>query len=55
MVSQPGQIVMGESTRAAIAAIFPTEQLGSFQLKGLQEKVPAFRLRAEDLPSGGAA
>ncbi len=48
-VAKPGTIVLGESTQAAIAGLFPTEPLGSVQLKGLSRKINIFRLAAEEI------
>ncbi len=45
-VAKPGTIVLGETTQAAIAHIFPTESLGSVQLKGLSRKIEIFQLAA---------
>ena len=36
-VAEPGTVVLGETTQAAVAEQFPTEPLGSVQLKGLSE------------------
>jgi adenylate cyclase len=48
-VAKPGTIVLGESTQAAIAGLFPTEPLGSVQLKGLSRKINIFRLAVEEI------
>jgi len=42
--SQPGQIVMGEATHAAIAHLFATEHVGDFQLPGLSRPIAVFRV-----------
>ncbi len=52
-VAKPGTIVLGESTQAAIADLFPTEPLGSVQLKGLSRKINIFRLAAEEIEAKG--
>ena len=41
--------VLGQTTQAAIADRFPTEPLGSVQLKGLSRKINIFRLAAEEI------
>ncbi len=43
-VAKPGTIVLGETTQAAIAHIFPTVSLGSVQLKGLSRKIEIFQV-----------
>jgi adenylate cyclase len=48
-VAKAGQIVMGEPTHTQVEHLFPTEVLGNFQLKGLQGKVPVFRLLSEEI------
>jgi len=48
-VAKPGTIVLGEATQAATAGLFPTEPLGSVQLKGLSRKINIFRLAAEEI------
>ena len=53
-VAKPGTIVMGETTQAAVADIFPTEPLGSVQLKGLSRKINIFRLATEEIEGGEA-
>ena len=52
-VAQPGQIVLGAATQGAIAHLFPTEHLGNVQLRGLQGKLPVFRLMTEEITSVG--
>jgi len=51
-VATPGSIVLGENTQAAVADLFPTEPLGSVQLKGLSRKINIFRVVTEDVESG---
>lgn len=53
-VAEPGTIVLGETTQAAIADLFPTEPLGSVQLKGLSRKINIFRVAAEKIEGAGA-
>jgi len=48
-VAKPGTIVLGESTQAAVADLFPTEPLGSVQLKGLSRKINIFSVAAEKI------
>ncbi len=48
MVAQPGQIVLGDATQRAVAHLFPTEHLGNVQLRGLQGKLPVFRVLGND-------
>jgi adenylate cyclase len=48
-VATPGSIVLGENTQAAVRDIFPTESLGSVQLKGLTRKINIFRVITEDV------
>jgi adenylate cyclase len=52
-VATPGSIVLGENTQAAIRDIFPTESLGSVQLKGLTRKINIFRVITEDAKLDG--
>jgi adenylate cyclase len=43
----PGEIVIGGSTLAELASLdgeFRTQSLGDFQLKGLVQKVPVYRV-----------
>jgi len=48
-VAQPGQIVIGETTQAAVAHLFPTEHLGNIQLKGLSRKIAVYRVALEEI------
>ena len=48
-VAKPGQIVIGETTQAAIAHAFETEHLGDMPLKGLSRKIAVYRV----VPEGG--
>ena len=52
-VAQPGQIVLGAATQRAVAHLFPTEHLGNVQLRGLQGKLPVFRLMTEEITGVG--
>lgn len=51
-VATPGSIVLGENTYAAVSEIFPTESLGSVQLKGLTRNINIYRVVTEDVESG---
>jgi adenylate cyclase len=51
--SEPGQIVIGETTHAEIAHLFPTEHVGNVQLKGLSRKIAVYRVVLDE-PAGGA-
>jgi adenylate cyclase len=53
LVAQPGQIVIGALTQEAIAHVYPTEHLGNISLRGLQGKLPAFRLLTEEISGLG--
>ncbi len=48
-VTKPGSIVLGETTQAAVADLFPTEALGAVQLKGLSRDIKIFRVALEEL------
>lgn len=48
-VARPGQIIIGETTQAAVAHLFPTEHLGNIQLKGLSRKIAVYRVAIEEL------
>lgn len=43
-VAEPGEITVGGETHRLLAGAYPTEPLGEFQLKGLQQRVHAFRV-----------
>jgi class 3 adenylate cyclase len=43
-VAQPGDIVIGPETRRLLAGAIPSEPMGEFALKGLDEKVACFRV-----------
>jgi adenylate cyclase len=49
IVAQPGQIVLGDATQRAVAHLFPTEHLGNIQLRGLQGKLPVFRVLTSEI------
>jgi adenylate cyclase len=52
--AEPGQIVIGDTTHAQVASLFPTEHLGNVQLKGLTQKIAVYRvLRDEAVDSDG--
>jgi len=48
-VAKPGVIVLGETTQASVAHLFPTEHLGNVQLKGLTRKIAAYRVKLEEI------
>ncbi len=52
-VAQPGQVVIGETTQAAVAHLFPTEHLGNVQLKGLSRKIAVYRVAIEEISWAG--
>jgi len=43
-VARPGDVVIGEETHRLLGDAFEAEAMGQFQLKGLQQKVRAFRV-----------
>jgi adenylate cyclase len=43
-VAPPDEIVIGPETHRLLEGAFPTEPLGEFQLKGLQQRIPAYRV-----------
>jgi adenylate cyclase len=46
--AEPGQIVIGETTHAAVAGLFETEHLGDVQMKGLSQPVAVYRVIADE-------
>lgn len=46
-VAEPGDIVIGPETRRQLGDAIPTESLGERELKGLQRRIEAFRVRPE--------
>ncbi len=52
-VAKPGQIVIGETTHAGVAHLFPTEHLGNVQLKGLSRKIAVYRVAMEEISRPG--
>ena len=54
-VAKPGSIVLGETTQAAVAELFPTESLGAVQLKGLSREINIFRVALEKFSDSGPA
>jgi class 3 adenylate cyclase/predicted ATPase len=46
-LADPGQVVIGRRTRRLISGLFELEDLGTQQLKGFAEPVPAWRVRGE--------
>jgi len=56
LVAKPNQIVIGPATFKAIEGMFPTEHLGTVPLRGLQGKLPVYRIAVEQLSGlGGEA
>jgi len=51
-VARPGDVVLGPETHRLLAGAFATEPLGDFQLKGLERKIVAHRVRPEVLVPG---
>jgi adenylate cyclase len=43
-VAEPGGVTIGGETERLLAGAYPTEALGEFQLKGLEQRVRAFRV-----------
>ena len=43
-VARPGDVVLGPETWRLLGGAIPTEPLGEFQLKGLQQKIQAYRV-----------
>ncbi len=44
LVAKPGQVVVGPETQRLVAGAIATEPLGELQLKGLQQKILAYRV-----------
>jgi adenylate cyclase len=44
LVAQPGDVVLGPETWRLLAGAVPAEPLGEFQLKGLQQKIQAYKV-----------
>jgi adenylate cyclase len=40
----PGEVVIGPETLRLLAGAYPTEPFGDLQLKGLQQRIPAYRV-----------
>ncbi|HEX4498952.1 MAG TPA: adenylate/guanylate cyclase domain-containing protein [Thermoanaerobaculia bacterium] len=40
----PGEVVIGPETHRLLAGAWPTEPFGDLQLKGLQQRIPAYRV-----------
>ncbi len=49
-VARPGDVVIGEETHRLLDGRFEAEVLGQIQLKGLQKKVKAFRMKETAAP-----
>jgi len=43
----PGEIVIGPETNRLLGGAVPTEPMGELQLRGLQQKIPAYRVVRE--------
>jgi adenylate cyclase len=43
-VAEPGEVTIGGETARLLAGAYPTEAMGEFQLKGLEQRVQAFRV-----------
>jgi len=43
-VAEPDDVVLGPATHLLLDGAIPTEPLGEFQLKGLRQKIQAFRV-----------
>jgi Adenylate cyclase, family 3 (some proteins contain HAMP domain) len=52
-VAKPGQVVISQNTMDRIMGSFETESLGEFALKGLQQKMPVFAVKATVGVEGG--
>jgi adenylate cyclase len=46
-VAPPGEVVIGSETHRLLGGAMPTEALGELQLKGLQQRIPAYRVVRE--------
>jgi class 3 adenylate cyclase/tetratricopeptide (TPR) repeat protein len=46
-VAEPGQVVIADNTRRLAGHAFEFEDLGAHELKGFQDRVPAFRVASE--------
>jgi adenylate cyclase len=44
-IARPGDVVLGPETHRLLAGMVPTESLGELQLKGLQQRIVAYRVR----------
>ncbi len=53
-VAKPGSVVVGKLTREAVGDTFDCEELGSFSLKGKENKVEAFKVRGLGSGSGSS-
>ncbi|MEE8218431.1 MAG: adenylate/guanylate cyclase domain-containing protein [Vicinamibacteria bacterium] len=53
-VAKPGSVVVGKQTREAVGDTFECEELGSFSLKGKENKVEAFKVRGLGSGSGSS-
>ena len=53
-VAKPGTVVLGETTHQAVKDLFPVEELGTVQLKGLKRKIAVYRLAADETDESSA-
>jgi len=44
LVAKPGEVVVGPETQRLLAGAIATEPLGELQLKGLQQRIHAYRV-----------
>jgi adenylate cyclase len=51
-VARPGDVVLGPETHRLLGGAIATEPLGDFQLKGLEQKIVAWRVSPEVLVPG---
>ncbi|HEU5162655.1 MAG TPA: adenylate/guanylate cyclase domain-containing protein [Thermoanaerobaculia bacterium] len=51
-VAKPGDVVISQNTLERLPAEFETEALGEFSLKGLQQKMPVYRVLDETSSAG---
>jgi adenylate cyclase len=49
LVAKPNQIVIGPATFKGVQNMFPTEHLGDVALRGLQGKIPVYRIAVEEM------
>ena len=54
-VAKPGQVVISSHTLERVMGSFETESLGEFALKGLQQKLPVYRVLGSSTSKAGAS